>query len=129
MNAFPTCFDFAKVAANHRHIICEINGWKIPGHIITYVYIFLLLYLYCTQWYCCRDRTGARSSSEIQEKRNGQKNNFLTKTYKCYKASKLLLKNDLAKSLFWHTFSFKSLNIGGVFRTQSNISDEIIFRK
>ena len=53
---------------------------------------------------------------------------------KCYKACKFLQKNYLAKSLFRHVktferFSLKSLNIGGVFRTQSNISDDILFRK
>ena len=44
------------------------------------------------------------------------------------------LEEWLAKSLFWHEtnferFSPKSLNIGSVFRTQSNASDEILFRK
>ena len=38
MNAFPTCFGFARVAANRIHVICKINGWKIPGHIVTDVY-------------------------------------------------------------------------------------------
>ena len=55
----------------------------------------------------------------------------LINTYKCYKASKFLYKNDLATSLFWHEtnferFSLKSVNIEGVFRDQSNISDEIL---
>ena len=47
---------------------------------------------------------------------------------------------NLAKSWFWYEtnfgwehmferFSLKSLNIGDVFRTQSKISDEILFRK
>ena len=54
--------------------------------------------------------------------------------YKSYKASKFLWKNDLAKSLFWHetnfeSFSLKSLNIRGIIRTQSNISDGIYFGK
>ena len=35
----------------------------------------------------------------FKKKRNGQKN-FLTKTSRCYKASKFLWNNDLAKSLF-----------------------------
>ena len=30
MNAFPKCFGFARVAANHRHVTCKINGWKTP---------------------------------------------------------------------------------------------------
>ena len=84
MNAFPTCFDFARVAANHRCVICKTNGWTIPEHIVTDVYISMLLYLQCTYRYNCRERiwcsntddTRARSSSEIQEKSNGQKNNF-----------------------------------------------------
>ena len=46
MNAFQTCFGFARVATNHRHTICKINGWKIPEHIVTDVYIFILLCLY-----------------------------------------------------------------------------------
>ena len=34
-----------RVAANHRHVICKINGWKIPEHFFTDVYIFTSLYL------------------------------------------------------------------------------------
>ena len=26
MNAFPICFGFARVAANHSHVICKINS-------------------------------------------------------------------------------------------------------
>ena len=51
-------------------------------------------------WYFNTDDTEAGFSSEIQEKRNGGKKQFLTKTCKCYKASKFVSKNDLAKSLF-----------------------------
>ena len=56
------------------------------------------------------------------------------KDSKCYKASKFLYKNDLAKSLFrnetnFERFFLKSLNMGGVFRIQWNISNEIIFQK
>ena len=59
---------------------------------------------------------------------------LLTKTSRCFKASKFLRNNDLAKSLFRHEtnferFSLKSWNIGGAYRTQSNISDQILFRK
>ena len=59
---------------------------------------------------------------------------LLIKTSRCCKASKFLKNNDLAKSLFWHEtnferFSLESLNIAGAFKTQSNISDEILFRK
>ena len=44
---------------------------------------------------------GARSCSEIQKKKKKwTKKLLLTKTYKCYKISKFLLKNDLYKSLF-----------------------------
>ena len=47
--------------------------------------------------YCNTDYNWAHSSSEIREKRNGLKKLLLTKTCKCYKASKFL---GLAKSLF-----------------------------
>ena len=76
--------------------------------------------------------TEACSSSEFEENRNGPKTLLLTKT-KCYKASKFLSKNDLAKSLFCHepnfcslNFPLKSLNIKGVFRTQANISGDFL---
>ena len=77
MDAFLTCFDFVRVAVNHRHVIRKRNCWKIPEHIV----IFMLLYLKCTlsyscrkkNWYCNTDDIGTRSSSEIQEKRNGRK--------------------------------------------------------
>ena len=39
-------------------------------------------------------------SLEIQEKRNGQKKKLLTKTWKCYKTSEFLWKNDLARIYF-----------------------------
>ena len=45
MNAFPTCSGFARVAANCIHVICKINGWKVPEHIVTDVYSFVLLCL------------------------------------------------------------------------------------
>ena len=35
----------SRVAANHRPVIWKINDWKIPEHIVTDVYIFMLLYL------------------------------------------------------------------------------------
>ena len=35
-------------AANHRHVICNINRLKIPTDIAAYSYIFKLLYLECT---------------------------------------------------------------------------------
>ena len=50
MNAFPICFGFARVAANHSHVICKINSpenlgekgaW--PG--INCKIIFLALYM------------------------------------------------------------------------------------
>ena len=49
-------------------------------------------------------------------------------------SEQFLWKNDLSKNLFWHgtnfeSFSLKSLNIRGIIRTQSNISDGIYFRK
>ena len=76
--------------------------------------------------------TEACSSSEIEENRKGRKKLLLTKT-KCYKASKFLSKNDLAKSLFCHepnfcslNFPLKNLNIKGVFRTQPNISGDFL---
>ena len=40
-------------------------------------------------WHYNADDAGARSSSEAQEK-NGRKKQLLTKTCKCYKASKFL---------------------------------------
>ena len=48
--------------------------------------------------------------------------------------SKFLWENDLAKSLFYHETNFescslKSLNIRGVFRTQSNISGGASFKQ
>ena len=52
-------------------------------------------------WYCNTNDTGASSGSDIQDKRNGQKK-LLTNTYKCYKASKFLSKNDLATFSIWH---------------------------
>ena len=39
MNAFPTRFGLERVAADHRHVKCKIDGWKIPEHIVTDVYI------------------------------------------------------------------------------------------
>ena len=48
VNAFSTCFVFVRVAANHRRIICNRNRWRIPEHIVTDVYVFILLYLECT---------------------------------------------------------------------------------
>ena len=45
MDAFSTCFDFVRVAANQRHVIRKKSGWKIPDHIVTGVYILILLYL------------------------------------------------------------------------------------
>ena len=45
MNAFLTYFDFARVAVNHRHVIYQKNGRKIPEHIVIDFYIFTLLYL------------------------------------------------------------------------------------
>ena len=76
--------------------------------------------------------TEACSSSEIEEKRKGRKKLLLTKT-KCYKASKFLSKNDLAKSLFCHepnfcslNFPLKNLNIKGIFRIQPNISGDFL---
>ena len=45
-------------------------------------------------------------SSEIQENKNGRKKQPSTNTRKCYKASKFLRKNDLAKSLFRYEINF-----------------------
>ena len=45
MNAFPTCFGFARVAENHGHVICKINGRKIPEHIVTDVYLHVTLFI------------------------------------------------------------------------------------
>ena len=97
-------------------VTCEKHCWKIHEHLVTDVYNFMLLYLECTQrhscrkrtWYCNTDDTRACSSSEIQEKRNGQKKYLSTQTCSCYKASILLWKNDLVKILFWHETNFKS---------------------
>ena len=44
-------------------------------------------------WYSNADKTGARSNSEIQEKRKGQKKYLSAKACKCYKPRKLLWKN------------------------------------
>ena len=72
-------------------------------------------------------------SSEIQENKNGRKKQPSTNTRKCYKASKFLRKNDLAKSLFRYEINFywvfdSKICIWGVFRTQPNISDGIYLR-
>ena len=68
------------------------------------------------------------------KKKEMEEKAFNKDIYKCYKVSKFLWKNDLAKSLCWHgtnfeSFSLKSLNIRGVIRTQLNISVGIYFRK
>ena len=69
----------------------------------------------------------------VKKKEMDEKVTFKKDIHKCYKASKFLWKNHLAKSLFKHEinfeiFSLKNLNIRGVIRTQSNISDGIYFR-
>ena len=43
MDAFLTCFEFVRV--NHRHVIRKGNRWKIPEHIATDFYIFMLYFM------------------------------------------------------------------------------------
>ena len=68
MNAFPTFFGFARVAPNHRHV--KINYWKIPEHVVTDVYIFMLLYLYVE----ILKEFDIVIQEKTQGKRNGRKN-------------------------------------------------------
>ena len=47
MDAFSTCFDFVRVAVNHRHVIEEEeNRWKIPEHIAPYIRIPTDIYIF-----------------------------------------------------------------------------------
>ena len=40
-------FVFLRVPTYHKQVICKKNWWKIPEHILTDVYIFLLFSLEC----------------------------------------------------------------------------------
>ena len=68
MNAFPAFFGFARVAPSHRHV--KINCWKIPEHVVTDVYIFMLLYLYVE----ILKEFDIVIQEKTQGKRNGRKN-------------------------------------------------------
>ena len=41
---FRNDFFFVRVAANHRHVVCKRDRWKIPGHMVSDVFIFMLPY-------------------------------------------------------------------------------------
>ena len=62
MDAFSTCFDFVRVAVNHRHVIRKRNRWKIPEHIDTY---WCLYFPSCYFIYNARRDTVAEKEFDI----------------------------------------------------------------
>ena len=97
MNVFSKCFVFVRDAANHIYVICKGNRWKIPEHLVTDVYIFVLL---CLEW--TKEMQLQRKSLILQyswywstlvqrsNKTEMDKKQLLIKTYKWNKPSKFL---------------------------------------
>ena len=76
---FSKCIVFGRVAANHRHVIRKRNCSKIPD-CYWYLYLHVTLFRMHVEiqrqikiWYWNTHDTEARSSSEIQENKNGWK--------------------------------------------------------
>ena len=143
MNAFPTCFGFVKVPANHRHVICKINKWLKHSLVHCYwcLYLHVTLFIIHVEmqkvmlWYR-RRHWSMFLFRDSRKKKWTKKVTFNEDMWMLQSEQQIPLEEwfSLAKSLFWHETNFerfylKGLNIGGVFRTQSKISDEILFRK